>query len=128
MKKLTLFLIFIIYGVASFGLSLNYFYCCGKLKDVRVVLAPPQDNPCPHKNTKDCGENVTVSYKINLDQKNNFNQVSLKPVQLLLASAIHPDFADAPVVVEQDPVSSYFSEDSPLPPDDLNILLGNFRI
>lgn len=128
MKKLTLLLIFIIYGVASFGLSLNYFYCCGKLKDVRVVLTTPQDNPCPHKKTRDCGENITVSYKINLDQKNNFNQVSLKPVQLLLASAIHPDFADAQVVVEQDLVSSYFSEDSPLPPDDLNILLSNFRI
>ncbi|MFZ1528291.1 MAG: hypothetical protein WAT19_06115 [Ferruginibacter sp.] len=67
LKKLFLIALIISYGLSSFGVSLNYFYCCGKLKSVTLKT---QTNPrCSPKKKKGCCENKKVSLKLGIDQK-----------------------------------------------------------
>ena len=42
MKRASLILLICCYSLATIGLSLKQFYCCGKLSSVTVVLAPEE--------------------------------------------------------------------------------------
>ncbi len=59
-----------VYGFASFGVSLNYFYCCGSLKTVSLSDKKVQEaaDHCPMKGDKGCCENKIVNHKISVDQ------------------------------------------------------------
>jgi len=59
-----------VYGLASFGVSLNYFYCCGSLETVAISNQKVQEaqDHCPMKGEKGCCENKVVSHKISVDQ------------------------------------------------------------
>ncbi len=68
MKRILIIVILISYSFASFGVSLNYFYCCGKLKDVSITTnAKVKSNN--EKAGKGCCENKTVTLKLKTDQK-----------------------------------------------------------
>lgn len=68
MKKLVLITILISYCVASFGVSINYFYCCGKLKTVSLVAGGEQKN-CNTKTERGCCNKKIVTIKLKIDQK-----------------------------------------------------------
>ncbi|MBS1641970.1 MAG: hypothetical protein JST94_03685 [Bacteroidetes bacterium] len=68
MKKILIFALLISYSVASLGVSLNYFYCCGKLKSVSVQVNKETTN-CSGKLSKDCCGNKTVTLQLKTDQK-----------------------------------------------------------
>ena len=59
-----------VYGFASFGVSLNYFYCCGKLETVSLAIANVQEETghCPMGDKNGCCQNKTVNHKISVDQ------------------------------------------------------------
>ena len=80
-KKLTIIAILVFYSLAAFGVSLNYFYCCGKLKEVSVKLNPPVNHNCPMKGEggKDCCKNEKVDLKISADQ-NISQQIVFEPL------------------------------------------------
>ena len=70
MKRFLLIVILISYSITSFGVSLNYFYCCGKLKAVSfAVKTETKDGIAKSKNG--CCDNKTVKLKIKDDQKNS---------------------------------------------------------
>jgi hypothetical protein len=69
-KKVLVIAILLSYSVASFGVSLNYFYCCGKLKTVSLVVKT-ESKDCPGKSKKGCCDNKTVTIKLKTDQKEN---------------------------------------------------------
>jgi len=88
-KKIIILAILMVYGVASFGVSLNYFYCCGKLKTVSVAIASSiaeKPDHCPMKEKKGCCENKTVSHKLSVDQNTQstifYNTLQLAPAVL----------------------------------------------
>ena len=68
MKKFLSIAILISYCIASFGVSINYFYCCGKLKTISLVAATEQKN-CNTKSEKGCCNKKTVTIKLKIDQK-----------------------------------------------------------
>ncbi|WP_460767228.1 HYC_CC_PP family protein [Niabella terrae] len=68
MKRLLIIAILISYSIASFGVSLNYFYCCGKLKTVSFKINTEEKN-CKVKTGKGCCNNKTVTVKLKTDQK-----------------------------------------------------------
>ncbi|MBS1626487.1 MAG: hypothetical protein JSR09_02100 [Bacteroidetes bacterium] len=70
MKKFLIFALLISYSIASLGVSLNYFYCCGKLKSVSVQVNKETTN-CSGKLSKDCCGNKTVTLQLKTDQKEN---------------------------------------------------------
>jgi len=65
MKQLTLILLICIYGLATLGLGINQFYCCGKLKSTNISLAHEAKQKCPSENDKDrCCKTKYQSIKI----------------------------------------------------------------
>ena len=69
MKRIVVILFLISYSIASFGVSLNYFYCCGKLKTVSFAVNTAPNNG-ETKSKKGCCDHRTVIYKLKTDQKN----------------------------------------------------------
>ena len=72
MKKFLVFVLLMAYTVASAGVSLNYFYCCGKLKS--VSLTPRNESPkkCGRmtgSSKRKCCENKVVRLQLKTDQK-----------------------------------------------------------
>lgn len=74
MKKGLIIAILLSYSIASFGVSLNYFYCCGKLKTVSLT-ANTEAKDCTGKSKKGCCDNKTVTIKLKVDQKENQQSV-----------------------------------------------------
>ncbi|MCF3108037.1 hypothetical protein LL912_04525 [Niabella sp. CC-SYL272] len=70
-RKLTILLVFVFYSLASFGVSLNFFYCCGKLKSVSLKAHASETKDCPVQKGKNCCENKIVDAKVSIDQKAN---------------------------------------------------------
>jgi hypothetical protein len=72
-KKIFLIAILISYCAASLGISINYFYCCGKLKTVSLVAATEEKN-CAGKSEKGCCKNKTITVKLKIDQKESIQE------------------------------------------------------
>lgn len=51
------------------GVSLNYFYCCGKLKTISFNVEKKNNKVCKKKSGKKCCQNKTVTVKLKTDQK-----------------------------------------------------------
>jgi hypothetical protein len=54
MKKSAAILLAGIYVMASFGIAINSFYCCGKLKAVTISLVEQQDAKCAGNGNSSC--------------------------------------------------------------------------
>jgi hypothetical protein len=79
-----------VYGTSSFGMTLHFHYCCGKLK--KIDLTPPEYKKCGSAKHHDmggkpCCDSKQVSIKIKSDQnpskglQASFISVAVKPVQ-----------------------------------------------
>ncbi|QPH40667.1 HYC_CC_PP family protein [Pedobacter endophyticus] len=74
MKRILIIAILTVYSIASFGISVNHFYCCGKLKE--VSLAANVGAKClGEQSSKGCCENKTVTVKLKADQKSNSQSI-----------------------------------------------------
>jgi len=74
LKRILVLLIFSFYSIASLGVSVNHFYCCGKLKE--VSLAANVGAKCfGEQSAKGCCENKTVTVKLKADQKSNSQSI-----------------------------------------------------
>ena len=72
MKKLLVLLLLMAYTVANAGVSLNYFYCCGKLKSVSFTPRKATPKKCSRmagSNKRKCCENKVVTFQLKSDQK-----------------------------------------------------------
>lgn len=72
MKKLLVLLLLMAYTVANAGVSLNYFYCCGKLKSVSLTPRKATPKKCSRmagSNKRKCCENKVVTFQLKSDQK-----------------------------------------------------------
>ena len=127
MKKIAVLLILMVYSLASLGISLNYFYCCGKLKEVTIIIAPPHTKDCKSGKGKKCCENKTVSHKISVDQKSNQDS-SVEPMVMLPFTISNFDyFSQSSISNNRDAKPVYKKPPSP-GNENLNILLSTFRI
>lgn len=61
MKKISIILLLVSYSLATMGISLNQFYCCGKLKSVTVTLSQDIKQKCSKKG---CCENKYQFVKV----------------------------------------------------------------
>lgn len=93
MKKVLLICILFCYSAASFGVSLNYFYCCGKLKSVSFFVNT-KENTCKGKTKKTCCNNKVVTLQLKIDQKdnnkeNNYIHLTTSPVLVYATNFSH---------------------------------------
>ena len=69
-KKFLVAAILVFYSIATFGVSINYFYCCGKL--ITVSLTSKTENETyKSKLSNSCAKHLTVTIKLKTDQKSN---------------------------------------------------------
>jgi len=128
LRKLTILLVFVFYALASFGISLHFFYCCGKLKSVSLTSHVSETKDCPVQKGKNCCENKTVDAKVSIDQKTNGASV--------LALAQPGAFFVTPPALFGNIPELPFAASLPRPPagppepqqEDRSIFLGVFRI
>jgi hypothetical protein len=126
MKKLLFFIVFIIYSLSSFGVSLNYFYCCGKLKQVSVALKH-KGGECNGFKGKDCCKNKIVQLKIS-DEQQHQPIVALGIEKLFPVGVLQATFSPQAIIGLID-TSSFISHSPPLlSHTSLSILFGVFRI
>ena len=71
MKKIVAILFLLAYGLSSTGATIQFHYCCGKLKSVK--LTPVAEKQCGMKHStpakKKCCDDKQVVLKIKADQK-----------------------------------------------------------
>jgi hypothetical protein len=70
MKKLVAIVLLLVYGLSSSGMTLQFNYCCGKLKSVK--LTPVKDSECGMAHSmgsKKCCDSKQLELKIKADQK-----------------------------------------------------------
>ncbi|MEO5943882.1 MAG: hypothetical protein ABIP30_02680 [Ferruginibacter sp.] len=124
MKRFSILAILIFYAISSFGISVNYFYCCGKLKSVSLSaeLAPQCNMPA----SKKCCKNKTIVLKINNDQK-IIDQVILKaPVSFVFIAS--PVYIIPSASNYRSVTAEHFSDSSPPPLLNRQVLFCSFRI
>ncbi len=86
MKKLFAIFLMLVYGVTSFGMTLNMHYCCGKLD--KVSFSSNQTKACKSTATihsKGCCDNKKFELKIKADQETGSKQTttfSFQPLNL----------------------------------------------
>ncbi|MEP7322278.1 MAG: hypothetical protein ABI761_10175 [Saprospiraceae bacterium] len=81
MKKSVAILLLIAYIISSNGISLNYFYCCGKLLTISLVAGDEGKN-CTGKSMSGCCENKIVTFKLKADQKINSSPSFESPLHI----------------------------------------------
>lgn len=126
MKRILVILILISYSIASFGVSVNYFYCCGKLKTVSLKVNTEEKN-CKAKTNKGCCENKTVTLKLKTDQKSS-DEATLHFAAPLSPAILHTDNYQALNIAINGNINPLYKRP---PPDNLpsrNILFCVFRI
>jgi hypothetical protein len=70
LKKLVVILLLVVYGVSSSGMTIQFHYCCGKLKSVQ--LSTVTEKQCGMKHSmfsKPCCSDKQVELKLKGDQK-----------------------------------------------------------
>ena len=127
MKRILLITILISYSIASLGVSLNYFYCCGKLKTVSFVVKT-EEKKCIGKIKKGCCENKTVTLKLKTDQKSN-EQIDVNFDAPLSPIILHNNDFNAFNLVANGKINVLYNRPPPLLNLlSLNILYCVFRI
>ena len=126
-KRILVLAILICYSIASFGVSVNYFYCCGKLKTVSLVDKSTEQN-CKGKKKKACCNNKKVRIQLKEDQQQNTANTNYEIVAPF-AFAILPEhdfFISNHVVEKKQPV--LYKRPPPNLFPSRNILFCVFRI
>ena len=95
MKRIALILLTAIYIVSCMGMSVNRFYCCGKLASVSYSLGATENGNKSAKKDK-CCDHEKQSFKV---KDSHFSAASLslnRPLPVIIPSFI--SVADEPVV------------------------------
>jgi hypothetical protein len=125
-KKILIFVTLISYSIASLGVSLNYFYCCGKLKSVSVKVNT-EEKAEKGKSSKGCCDNKTVIVKLKVDQKES------DKLDYQFAAPLSPVILYADNYILSSPatnckVNPLYKRPPPLNLPSINILFCVFRI
>lgn len=126
MKRILVILILISYSVASFGVSLNYFYCCGVLKGVSLRVNT-EEKIWKTKTGKGCCDNKTVTLKLKVDQKNT-EQTSFKIDNSLSPAILQTHDCEVIYIATSGNINSLYKRPPPPYLPSRNILFCVFRI
>jgi hypothetical protein len=77
MKKCLLFMIMLVYGLSSSGMSVKLYYCCGKLE--RITFSSKFETTCAGKektSVTECCDKKEVDLKVKADQEPTSKQVN----------------------------------------------------
>ena len=98
------------YGVTSFGMTLNLHYCCGKLDNVSLSNAKANNCRYAALNNKGCCNSKQIHLTIKADQDNTFAHVQFNA---LTAVIIHHQTSSSLLPLQSKTVNQ-FSNGPPL--------------
>jgi hypothetical protein len=92
MKKLLAIMMLLMYGLSSTGMTLHFYYCCGKLDKVNFISAEVKHCNKAKQYTapeKQCCDNKEISLKITSEQTPG--KILYSSVQFIADKATPPD-------------------------------------
>jgi hypothetical protein len=71
LKKIVAILFLLVYGLSSTGATIQFHYCCGKLKTIKLTQVAQKDCGMKHSAPakKKCCDDKQIELKIKADQK-----------------------------------------------------------
>ena len=115
-----------IYGFSSTGMTVNFHYCCGKLKKVEFSSAQIECGmKIKHNSSKKCCDNKQLDLKVKDDQKITENAKTV--FKAFALSNSFPDFAIIQPLKGKPLIPSAFAS-PPLANQSLYILHCTYRI
>jgi hypothetical protein len=124
-KKVAIILLVLVYSASVYGVTINRFYCCGKLADVSVSAN------CQYKrDSKAIGSACCKTIKTNFKVKDNHfsakTDLTLKSSFALINVVFF--IPASPEIINLREVNAYNSQAPPAQRDPLYILYSNYRI
>lgn len=90
-KKFLAISLLMIYGLSSFGLTINFHYCCGKLKTVEISNVKTKSCGMEKKMAgKPCCGDKTIELKVKSDY-NTQASYTLSPLSPVILPVSYPD-------------------------------------
>jgi hypothetical protein len=124
-KRIAVILLVIIYSASVYGVTINKFYCCGKLASVSLSA----DHQCKSDGKavgSACCKTIKESFKV---KDNHFSAKTDLTLKSSFALVIPVFFIPAsPERITLREVSAYNSQAPPVQRDPLYILYSNYRI
>lgn len=113
MKKIALILLISIYALSSFGIGIQQFYCCGKLKSTSISFVQDAKEKCSKENgMSGCCKTKYQSFKVK-DTHIAADAIS-NPVKYFSAAIIFNSSFENTALAQQQPVVSNPSLAPPL--------------
>lgn len=120
MKKLLVILLLTMYGMSSFGMTVNFHYCCGKLKKVAFTSIKTDlcdMEPAAQIEMEDCCKNKTLTLKIKDVQSPSaichaaaFSDITFLPARdLAIADVQHRAIIQLPEYFLPPPLRKHFT-------------------
>lgn len=124
MKRTALLILTLLYTLSSFGMSVERFYCCGKLAHTTYALGDNGNQVA--KKADNCCKTVKTTFKV---KDNHFSAKTVLDFKNAVAVIIPEFFVPAPQERTESPVLNiYDSQAPPVHRNPLYLLYANFRI
>lgn len=125
MKKIAVILLTLIYSVSVYGITINKFYCCGKLADV-TLSAASSTKMDSKAGSSDCCKTIKTNIKVNDNHFSAKTDLNLKnSFALIIPVFFTPASLEKTTLKE---VPAYNSQAPPVRRNPLYILYSNYRI
>ncbi|WP_073404170.1 HYC_CC_PP family protein [Mucilaginibacter sp. OK098] len=125
MKKIAVILLTLIYSASVYGVTINSFYCCGKLADVSVS-ASYQSKSDSKSVGSGCCKTIKTSFKVKDNHFSAKTDLTLKSSFALITPVFFIPASPGRISFRE--VSAYNSQAPPVQRDPLYILYSNYRI
>jgi hypothetical protein len=125
-KRIAVILLLLIYIVSVYGITINKFYCCGKLADVSLALNTPFKSDCKATSGSDCCKTVKANFKVKDNHFSAKTDLTLKNSFALITPVFFIPASPERITLKE--VHAYNSQAPPVQRDPLYILYSNYRI
>lgn len=126
MKRIAVILLLLIYTASIYGITINKFYCCGKLADVSLSVNAPSKGDCKATNNSDCCKTVKTNFKVKDNHVSTKTDLILKNSFALVIPAFSISASAKRITLKV--VSAYDSQAPPVQRNPLYVLYSNYRI
>lgn len=125
-KRIAVILLLLIYTVSVYGITIDKFYCCGKLASVSLSVSSASKCDCKATSSSDCCKTVKANFKVKDNHLSAKTDFTLRNSFAVVAPVFSvPAFAERVTLKE---VRAYNSQAPPVQRDLLYILYSNYRI
>ncbi|MBB6109961.1 HYC_CC_PP family protein [Mucilaginibacter lappiensis] len=126
MKRIAVILLLLIYTASVYGITIDKFYCCGKLASVSLSASSASKSDCKATSGSDCCKTVKANFKVKDNHVSAKTDLTLKNSFAVVIPVFSiPALAERITLKE---VNGYNSQAPPVQRDPLYILYSNYRI